>query len=164
MGGVSPLREISPGPLCPTASELFRLQPTGRYVAVTLVLMFAGIVCGVAQAQTSSNNISPAYTIAPSVFKIGQTPDTLLTLTNTNANTTQQMLPGDQFTYTLGIPGASVIALCAAPLVNSQILRSSDFTLVLGPNPNQVTLTYIGVPQPFSALDTISIETTPNLW
>src|SRR5260370_3710431 len=51
-------------------------------------------------------SIAPAYSVAPNVFQIGQTPNVLLSLTNQNPNAAQQLRPGDVFTFTLGVPYA----------------------------------------------------------
>jgi hypothetical protein len=116
----------------------------------------------VASAQTGnqSDKIAPAYSVAPSVFQIGQTPNVLLSLTNQNPDATRQLQPGDVFTFTLGVPGGAFSAVGASAVVNSASFQQSDFKVSMGPNPNQVQITYLGPPTPFPAGDTIGVETT----
>ena len=109
-------------------------------LAVRGALAF-GLICS-AGAQTGSPGhpqISLAYSVAPSVYQIGQNPNVLFSLTNQNPNAAQQLQPGNTFTFTLGLPGSSISAAGASAVVNSSTFLSSDFQTSLGPNPNQVT-------------------------
>src|SRR5713101_966891 len=117
-------------------------------------------VCA-ASAQTDSQNskIMPAYSVAPGVFQIGQTPNVLLSLTNQNPSAVEQLQPGDVFTFTLGVPGAAFSGAGASVVVNSSSFLQSDFSIWMGPGPNQVQITYLG-PMPFPAGDTIAVKTT----
>ena len=77
-----------------------------------------------------------------------------------NPNTTQQLQPGDVFTFTLGVPGGAFSAAGALAVVNSNSFQQADFKISMGPNPNQVQITYFGPPTPFPPGDTIGVETT----
>jgi hypothetical protein len=125
-----------------------------------LLLSTLWICVASAQTDGQSDKIVPAYSVAPSVFQIGQTPNVLLSLTNQNPNAAQQLQPGDVFTFTLGVPGGAFSAVGASAVVNSTSFRQADFTTSMGPNPNQVQITYLGPPVSFPVGDTIAVETT----
>jgi hypothetical protein len=160
---------------CTFWGEFFRractFYPMPRKTSVLAFMNISGLgraaVCGVlswatlySPALAQNTRMTPLYSVAPAVFQIGQTPNVLFSLTNGNANATQQLQPGDMFTFTLGVPGASITGVSGTILVNSVILAITDFQAIAGPNPNQVTLTYVGAPQTMPAGDTVSIETT----
>ena len=73
------------------------------------LLLFILFVCAAsAQTDSQSSKIVLAYSVAPSVFQIGQTPNVLLSLPNQNPSAVEQLQPGDVFTFTLWVPGAAV--------------------------------------------------------
>src|SRR6266550_1508007 len=113
-----------------------------------------------AQTDSQTSKIVPAYSVAPSVFQIGQTPNVLLSLTNQNPSAVEQLQPGDVFTFTLGVPGAAFSGADASAVVNSSSFLQSDFSIWMGPGPNQVQITYLGPSAPFPVGDTIAVKTT----
>jgi Collagen triple helix repeat (20 copies) len=125
------------------------------------LLLFTLFACAAsAQTDSQSGKIVPAYSVAPSVFQIGQTPNVLLSLTNQNPSAVEQLQPGDVFTFTLGVPGAAFSGAAASAVVNSSSFLQSDFSIWMGPGPNQVQITYLGPTVPFPADDTIAVKTT----
>ncbi len=140
------------------------MDSRGQAKALRTSALDFGLI-GAAAAQTGGpdTQISLAYSVAPSVFQIGQNPNVLFSLTNQNPNAAQQLQPGNTFTFTLGVPGSSINAAGASAVVNSSTFRNSDFQPSLGPNPNQLTLTYIGPPQTLPVGDTISVEATVSV-
>ena len=113
-----------------------------------------------AQTDSQTSKIVPAYSVAPSVFQIGQTPNVLLSLTNQNPSAVEQLQPGDVFTFTLGVPGAAFTGASTSAVVNSSSFLQSDFSIWMGPGPNQVQITYLGPAAPFPVGDTIAVKTT----
>jgi hypothetical protein len=124
------------------------------------LLLSALFLCAASAQSDPTDKIVLAYTVAPSVFQIGQTPNVLLSLTNQNPNAIQQLQPGDVFTFTLAIPTGAFTAVSVSAVVNSSSFQQVNFYTSMGPNPNQVQITYLGPSVPFPVGDTIGVVTS----
>ena len=98
-------------------------------------------VAGFLVSSQSDPRIVPLYAVSPAVFQTGLTSDVQLTVLNANPNSTQQIQPGDKFTFTINIAGGSLVNLGAAIAAG---FAPSSFSSSLSADGTQVVLTYNG--------------------
>ncbi len=115
--------------------------------------------CLNAIAQTATNfKITPACALAPNAIQIGQTSGVLLTCANANAASTEQIRPGDVFTFQFDLGDGKITKLGPQVFINSTVLAAGDFTVGFGADSVTVIVAYTGTAMIFPPGDSFSLE------
>jgi hypothetical protein len=106
----------------------------------------------------SEGRLIISHSVAPGTFQIGQNPNVLFTLSQLNPNPDQQLQNGDTFVLTVDVPGGTLAAVSANPIIKSATLTAADFMVQLGSDLNKIIIRYIGPGAPFAARDSIGVK------
>ena len=109
-----------------------------RPKTAALAYSFA-LLASVAWAQTDPH-IVPLFAVAPPVVQIGISGNVLFTVLNANPNSTQQIQPGDAFTFSLNVMDGSIQSL-GAVTVNGVAVGARDGAAVTNETALTITAT-----------------------
>ena len=104
------------------------------------------------------SRIQLAVIISPDLTNVRQISTVLVTLSNQNPASTQQLQPGDVFKLTLDIGDGQLQSLPASVITTSSSFSPSHFLLNLANGGTQLLITYIGPTVPFGPLDFIGLK------
>src|SRR5215467_13599144 len=114
-----------------------------------------------ARADSPDNSqITPVVTVAPNLFAAGQLSNTFVCISNGNPSSTKSIGPGELFKLTFDSSIGVVSSVAAPVLVNSSLLSASDFVVNLGPNPNEIDISYLGASKRFTPGDSFCVKVT----
>jgi len=105
-----------------------------RAYSITL----ACAMCGVIYGQAVDSSIRAAVSLAPNLSIPGTTSGVLVTITNQNPSSSQQLQPGDVFRFQFDLDDGLVQSLPAAVTVNSSTLSPAFFVIGQGAGPNEI--------------------------
>src|SRR5262245_31180784 len=130
-----------------------------RLLVLVLVLGLSQVLP--ARADSPDNaQITPVVTVAPNLFAAGQLSNTFVCISNGNPSSTKSIGPGDLFKLTYDSSIGVVSSVAAPVLVNSSTLNPSDFVVNLGPNPNEIDISYLGASKRFTPGDSFCVKVT----
>ena len=149
------MRVSAPNPHCfPVIPKMLPPNIKLRTVAGVIGLFLGLALPGWTQPD---DRIVPLYAVAPGVFQTGVNSKALFTILNANPNATQQLRSGDKFTFTLNIPGASIVSF-DPPAAIAKGFGTANLSSTMGADKNQVVVTYTGPPVVLQGGEGFSLE------
>jgi hypothetical protein len=128
-----------------------------RKLLQVLTIAFFGYALALTAWAQSNDRIVPLYAVAPGVFQTGVSSKALFTILNANPNSIQQLKSGDTFTFTLNIPGASIVSF-GTPAANASGFGPANLSAAMGTERNRVVITYTGPPVALKGGEGFSLE------
>src|SRR5579864_9316803 len=125
-----------------------------------LLTVVSGAMALRAQSPSPETRIRPAISMTPNLLAVGQSATVLVTITNENPASNQQLLPGDAFTLDFDLADGEIQSFLPSVSVTSGTLSWGDFVVSQGATASQLVITYFGLPAIFGPRDSISIEPT----
>jgi len=124
---------------------------------LSLALMLA-LVPAVPTFAMADHSITPVVTAVPPIFAVGQTVSMFVGISNGNAASTEQIQPGDAFTFTFDAACGTAFSPPSPVVVNSATLNAADFQVGSRPTNRQFTITYNGIARMFAPGDSFIIK------
>ena len=137
---------------------MIKMRPARRFIQLLMLALYGHALALSSWAQ-SNDRIVPLYAVAPGVFQTGVSSKALFTILNANPNSIQQLRSGDTFTFTLNIPGASIVSF-GTPAANASSFGSANLSAAMGADRNQVVITYTGPPVALKGGEGFSLESS----
>ncbi len=122
-----------------------------RHFALTIILGLMLALAPRAALAQSNNLITPRVSVSPQVFSVSQTANLLLSVSNSNPDSTQALSYGDEFRFSFDAASGTDFVLESAVLVNSATLTPADFGVVIDAANRRVIITYLQKDKVFGA-------------
>src|SRR5882672_5582960 len=124
------------------------------------VLVLVGALClGTdLHGQSIDTSIRAALSVSPNLSTPGTTGGVLVTITNRNPSSDQQLQTGDTFRLQFDLDDGSVQSIPNTVIISSSTLSAAFFTVGPGSGPNEIVIIYQGPPALFGSQDSIGIE------
>ena len=106
----------------------------------------------------ADHSITPVVTAVPPIFAVGQTVSMFVGISNGNGASTEQIQPGDAFTFTFDAACGTAFSPPSPVVVNSATLNAADFQVGSRPTNRQFTITYNGIARMFAPGDSFIIR------
>ncbi|MBI3949413.1 MAG: collagen-like protein, partial [Acidobacteria bacterium] len=111
--------------------------------------------------QVSSARITPSFTISPSLFPASGNTAAILCITNSNPNSTANIVADDVFSFSVSCRGLSFNPTVDQILVNSSALLPSDFDVHVDATGRVVSFRYVNsTAKRFAYLDSVCAKVT----
>ena len=104
------------------------------------------------------NRIVPRLMVTPNVMQAGVPSTALVSITNQNWESEQDLQSGDAFTFEFNLGDGQIDAFGELVSVTSKSLLPVDFTVEPGEEPSQIVLKYHGPSAKFAALEMIGFN------
>src|SRR5437660_120738 len=111
-----------------------------------LVLLSALCLGTELRGQSVDTSIRAALSVSPNLSTPGTTRGALVTLTNRNPSSNQQLQTGDTFRLQFDLDDGSVQSIPNTVIISSSTLSAAFFFAGPGSGPNEVVIIYQGPP------------------